>query len=118
LSGLALLPFLYAGGAMVDLNTLVASPGDWQLISAQGINDRSEIVVYGALDGSSHAFLAVPVPEPDTLLLMLVGMCGLTGFVGWPRHPAPRIACTSRALQGGGKPSSLTGAGQVRSHKT
>ena len=50
--------FLYSGGSMKDLNSLATPDSGWTLSSAQGINDRSQIVGYGtAPNGQRHAFL-------------------------------------------------------------
>jgi probable HAF family extracellular repeat protein len=78
--------FLYSGGQMTDLNTLL-SPKDssrWLLGSALDINNNGWIVGY-ATDLASqerHAFLLTP--EPTTLVIM-----GLGGMVLRRRQKAP-----------------------------
>jgi probable HAF family extracellular repeat protein len=70
--------FLYNGGTMVDLNTLLAptNPG-WDLASAQAINDTGQIVGYGYNpSGQFDAFLLTPAPEPATLGLLTFGSLG------------------------------------------
>jgi probable HAF family extracellular repeat protein len=54
--------FLYKGGRMIDLNTLLA-PGSavWQLISAVSINNKGDIVGYGRIGFDTHALLLTPV---------------------------------------------------------
>jgi uncharacterized membrane protein len=44
----------------VDLNTLIPKNSGWYLECAQGINDAGEIVGFGTINGSTHAFLAKP----------------------------------------------------------
>jgi hypothetical protein len=34
-------------------------------------------------DGAHHGFLATPVPEPSTILLLAIGMVGLIGWGSW-----------------------------------
>jgi probable HAF family extracellular repeat protein len=61
--------FLYSGGVMMDLNTLLSIPtDDFVLTSAGGINDNHQIAVQSVyyaglltLTGS-----VTPVPEPET----------------------------------------------------
>jgi probable HAF family extracellular repeat protein len=49
---------------MQDLNNLLAPDSDWTLASANGINDRGQIVGYGIghLPNGPHAFLLNPAP--------------------------------------------------------
>jgi probable HAF family extracellular repeat protein len=52
-------PFLYADGAMTDLNELI--PTDWRMSQATGINDAGQIVGYGSNgQGQQHALLLTP----------------------------------------------------------
>lgn len=57
------------GGAMMDLNTLVALKSGVYLTSAVGINSFGEIVAEGS-DG--HGYLIMAVPEPSAALLMAI----------------------------------------------
>jgi probable HAF family extracellular repeat protein len=70
--------FLYANGAMIDLNTLLPANSDWFLADAFGINDSDEIVGSGYTgDGEQHAFELdvsdVFAPEPSSWILAGLG---------------------------------------------
>ena len=49
-----------ADGVLTDLNTLIPKDSPWYLESATSINNAGEIVGYGTINGSVHAFLATP----------------------------------------------------------
>jgi probable HAF family extracellular repeat protein len=66
--------FLYKGGVMRDLNALIPTGSGWMLWGAEDINDQGWIVGTGYNpSGRVHAFLLKPVPEPATLLLLMLG---------------------------------------------
>ncbi len=75
--------------AMVDLNTVMDpdSGAGWTLESAEGINDRGQIVGYGSFDPDGvggvaavrHGFLLTPVPEPSAIMLAGLGALLLLG---------------------------------------
>ncbi|MBM3844738.1 MAG: DUF3466 family protein [Verrucomicrobia bacterium] len=48
---------LWREGEAIDLNTLVPPGSGWLLQSAEGINDRGDIVGYGSFQGQTRAFL-------------------------------------------------------------
>ena len=60
--------------------TTIDVPGS-SLTAAMGINDAGQIVgTYVLPDGTYHGFLATPVPEPSTLLLLAIGTLGVIGW--------------------------------------
>jgi len=65
--------FVWSGGAMFDLNSLVNAPTPQRLTKASDINDKGMIAVdgYDAVGGT--AFVLTPVPEPALGLLAFVG---------------------------------------------
>jgi probable HAF family extracellular repeat protein len=65
--------FLYSGGKMINLNTLIPASSGWTLMAAFGINDSGQITGYGPNpSGVIHAFLLTPVPT-IAYLISLVG---------------------------------------------
>lgn len=52
---------IFQGKTPVDLNTLIPKNSGWYLECAQGINDAGEIVGFGTINGSTHAFLLKPM---------------------------------------------------------
>jgi probable HAF family extracellular repeat protein len=66
-------PFRHAflwekGGPMIDLNTLIPTNSSLELVAAQNINDRGEIVGLGVpghcfVDFCGHVFLLIPCAE-------------------------------------------------------
>ena len=80
--------FIYDDGAMSDLNDVLAEGCGWELLAATGINDAGQIVGWGTHGGDLRGFLlamsggapdAAPiVPEPSTVLLIVLGALGLT----------------------------------------
>ena len=76
LSGSIPLPraFVYDGGMMFDLRSLVdASGAGWTFSSAAGVNDAGQIVGTGYIEGRTHAFVLTPVPEPTSLAALGLG---------------------------------------------
>jgi len=52
--------FLWENGQMKDLNTLIPADSGWELIVANGINKRGQIVGMGLTNEEAHAFLLTP----------------------------------------------------------
>lgn len=60
-----------------DLNTLIDPNSGWVLQEARDINNDGWIVGYGTFMGVSTTYLAKPVPEPGTMVLVAGGVLGL-----------------------------------------
>ena len=74
--------FLYSGGTMSDLNSLLAPDSNWTLDIAEAINSQGDIVGIGTNPaGKSHAFLLTPstVPEPASATILSLGMFAMLG---------------------------------------
>jgi probable HAF family extracellular repeat protein len=52
--------FIYSGGKMKDLNTLITPGSGWTLLSANGINNAGQIVGDGTHNGKARAYLLTP----------------------------------------------------------
>jgi len=70
--------FLYSNGTTVDLNSLIDPASGWRLDWASGINDRGQIAATGCKATGCTALLLTPVPEPSTVLYLVLGL-GLLG---------------------------------------
>lgn len=59
------LAYLYTGGVMLDLNTLVDNLDGWQLWTATAINDKGTIIGRAIVPGTidQHSFMAVRVSD-------------------------------------------------------
>lgn len=53
--------FIASGGSMYNLNDLLDTREDWNLVEAWDINDAGQIAGYGIKDGRDHAFLLTPL---------------------------------------------------------
>lgn len=54
--------FVYTGGRMYDLNTLLDESGaGWELVVAEGVNDAGQIVGRGQFSGAMQGFVLTPV---------------------------------------------------------
>jgi hypothetical protein len=62
---------------MIDLNSLIDPLAGWELISANALNESGQVAGSGLHRGEFRAFLLTPVPEPQSLALTVIGMCGL-----------------------------------------
>src|SRR2546430_9949553 len=58
--------FVYTGGAMWNLNSLIPGGSGWDLRNARAINDSGQIVGDGYHDGMHRAFLLTPAVPADT----------------------------------------------------
>lgn len=76
-AGLPQRAFLWQGGTMFDLNSFIDAASGFTLATAEGINERGDIVGWGTVAGVTHAYVLQAVPEPGALALMLAGAAGL-----------------------------------------
>ncbi|WP_169978504.1 DUF3466 family protein [Tautonia rosea] len=56
-----------------DLNSLIAPGSGWLLTSAEGINNRGQIVGFGTFEGQTRAFVLTVIPEPSSVILAAIG---------------------------------------------
>lgn len=70
--------FLYAGGSMVDLNTLIDPASGWTIVSARDINDAQQILAFACREGICGDvrldLIGSPVPEPHAWIMVLAGL--------------------------------------------
>jgi probable HAF family extracellular repeat protein len=52
--------FVYSGGKIKDLNSLIPTGSGWVLTEANGINSAGQIVGMGTIKGQQHAYLLTP----------------------------------------------------------
>jgi probable HAF family extracellular repeat protein len=81
---------LWDEGKMLDLNNLISENSGWELLFAQDINNKGQIVGYGYFNGEERGFLLNPIedkPEPKsvpestpTLGLLGLGMLGINSL--------------------------------------
>ena len=74
--------FVYSGGVIRDLNSLIAPGSGWQLEEAYGINASGQIVGVGMFNGQSSAFIlspTSPIPEPHPIVLLLASPLIIAG---------------------------------------
>jgi probable HAF family extracellular repeat protein len=80
--------FLYQNGTITDLNSLIDPSSGFTLSIAGAINNNGVIVGRGTVNGQHHAFLLTPVPEPSTIILLVIGAAGVLAFAWRRRQPA------------------------------
>lgn len=72
--------FLYAGGAMVDLNTLIDPTSGWRLVSATDINDQRQILGQACRADTLECravrldAVMLQAPEPGSWAMVLAGL--------------------------------------------
>ena len=76
--------FVLSGGVLTTLDI----PGS-DFVRALGINDAGDIVgFYRDAADVAHGFLATPVPEPATVMLLAIGTLGIISWAWWRRMTA------------------------------
>jgi MYXO-CTERM domain-containing protein len=70
--------FLFAGGSMVDLNTLIDPASGWTIVSARDINDEQQILALACREGVCGDvrldLMASAVPEPHAWMMAVAGL--------------------------------------------
>jgi probable HAF family extracellular repeat protein len=79
--------FLYEGGSMYDLNSLLVSAPGVELFDAVDVNNAGQIVASGV---GNKTYLLTPVPEPATLGLLVFAV---VGAAFWRRKDVRRLIC-------------------------
>ena len=99
--------FLYSGGAMLDLNTLITPAPSMVLAQANDINDFGQIVANGtASDGTQHGFRLDPTPAGFIYLLIDV-IHSFNLPVGATHHLTAQLEECLKSLQRGDMKSSM-----------
>lgn len=63
-----------------QLSALIPPDSNWQLEIAFAINETNAIAGYGAFNGGLRGFVMLPIPEPDSLRLLLLCLPFISGL--------------------------------------
>jgi probable HAF family extracellular repeat protein len=102
-------PFLWKGGPLIPLQSLLPPDSNWKLIEATAMNNRGQVAGWGYNpQGDARAFLITPpaeAPEPSSLVLLGMGAASLAGYAWRKRkHLTHRAPCTAAAPAPGRAP--------------
>jgi len=86
--------FAYSGGVF----STIAVPGAFESTTAFHINNAGQVVGQYSADGSSRGFLATPVPEPVSFLLVAGGVVLAAALISFGRSCHHLIPLVSRRL--------------------
>ncbi len=95
--------FLYTGGRMQDLKSLLDNTGNgWELLSAVGLNDNGQIAGYGNFNGAARGFIAGPVSTAPKLINVSTRLVTGTG---------DNVLIAGFAIRGGSKKVAIRALG-------
>jgi len=81
-------PYLWDSvNGMRNINGLLdpVSGAGWTIGAVNDINNLGQIVGQGQHNGNSRAFLLTPIPEPDSIIILI---CGAIAFLCYARFHA------------------------------
>jgi probable HAF family extracellular repeat protein len=83
--------FLYQGGVMRELLSLIDPQSGWTALRTAAINDKGQIVGVGDIGGHQHAYLLTVVPEPGTTVLASIAGVALMLYTLTKRRRAKYV---------------------------
>jgi len=104
-----------AGGAMVDLNTLLPAGSGWVLQSANAINDAGQIAGEGTFGGERRAFLLTPPVASDTTPPVVSSVTTTPDSIWPPKHQMVDVTVTTVATDDSGETPTCTVQGVASS---
>jgi probable HAF family extracellular repeat protein len=97
--------FLYVGGVMTDLNSLLVPGTGWVLLSANAINDAGQIAGEGLVNGETEprAFLLTPLVEIDTTPPVITAVVTTPDSIWPPKHQMVHVTVHVEASDDSGE---------------
>jgi probable HAF family extracellular repeat protein len=106
--------FLYSGGTMTDLNTLLPAGSGWILSAAYRINNKDQMAGLGSIGGVVHAFLMTPLPQTQTQTITFASTPPIPALVGRSYTAAATGGASGNPVTFSASPAAVCAAGGVK----